>query len=123
MPDNWLYQAAFQALRAYGFHADAVSLYPLNATNNLNYKIHVTARDHELQTFVLRIHRSLEVTAPTLRSELEWLQAIRTTTNLRVPVPVRTQDGTLFDTVTAFPDALPRYHVLTDSLIRSDRHG
>lgn len=116
MPDNWPYHAALQALRAYGFTADAVSLHPLNATNNLNYKIHVAARDHERQMFVLRIQRSPDVTAPALRSELEWLQAIRTTTNLRVPVPVRTQDGTLFDTVTAFPDALPRYHVLFEWL-------
>jgi len=116
MPENWPDRAALQALRAYAFNSDAVSLYPLNATNNLNYKIHVAVNDHELQTFVLRIHRSLDVTAPTLRSELEWLQAIRTTTNLRVPVPVRTQDGTLFDTVTAFPDAHPRYHVLFEWL-------
>jgi len=116
MPDNWPDQAALQALRAYGFTSNTASLRPLNATNNLNYKVQVAVNDHEVQTFVLRIHRSLDVTASTLRSELAWLQAIRTTTNLRVPLPVRTQGGTLFDTVTAFPDSHPRYHVLFEWL-------
>jgi hypothetical protein len=69
--DAWADRAAEQALRAYAFDPDTLVLHPLNALNNINYKVEGVA-NNRVQRFVLRIHRSPDVTASALQSELEW---------------------------------------------------
>ncbi len=126
-PSDWRFAVALQALRAYGIPLDTVSIQPLNQTNNWSYRVDVCSSLREPRAFVLRIHRRSDVSVEELGSELEWLVAIRATTDLQVPSPVRTQDGALFGAI-PFGDGRPRYHVLFDWLdahfIRtSDQNG
>ncbi len=88
-----------------------MSLQPLNQTNNVNYRVDVRAPRHAPQSFMLRIHRSSAISARELGSELAWLVALGTDTDLHVPSPVRTQDGAWFASVPG-ADGCPRYHVL-----------
>ena len=96
---DW-HTAAVQALRAYSFEPETVSLQALNLTNNINFKVHHRSKHGEVQAFVLRIQRRSDTSAAMLGSELAWLEAIRAATELRVPSPLRTEDGALFGAIT-----------------------
>lgn len=54
------------------------------------------------ESYVLHIHRSGTPTVETVRSELEWLAAIRRDTALEVPIPMATRSGSLL-TVSEVP--------------------
>jgi len=68
--------------------------------------------------YVMRIHRATGVdghprrTAAEIRSEMEWLAALRRDTDLVVPEPVRTRDGALLTTVEVDGVPDPRLCVL-----------
>lgn len=64
-------------------------------------------RTREGDRYALRINRSGHRTLTEIRSELIWLDAIRSETNLLVPQPVHTRDGELV--VTEEIDGVPRH--------------
>jgi Ser/Thr protein kinase RdoA (MazF antagonist) len=57
--------------------------------------------------FVLRLHEPDGVVGDQIRSEVEWLAALRYETDLGVPAPVATRDGSLLATVAAPDGAAP----------------
>src|SRR5262245_25019126 len=89
-------------------------LVPLVHMENTTFRVETA----EGGPYVMRIHRSTGVdghprrTEAQIRSEMEWLAAIRQDTNLVVPEPVRTRDGALLTIaeVEGVPD--PRICVL-----------
>ena len=75
-----------------------------------NTTFRVVAADQ--QHYVLRIHRADSLASDAIRSELTWLTALRQETDLRVPEPVRTRDGSLLTVVEAAGMPEPRACVL-----------
>jgi len=67
------------------FRVDASDQAPLGGASERYYRNHC----------VLRIHEPGYQTPEAIRSELEWLAALRRDTDLAVPEPVRTLDGAL----------------------------
>jgi Ser/Thr protein kinase RdoA (MazF antagonist) len=74
------------ALTSFGVEAARLTL--------LRHEANTTFRaESEGETFVLRINRPNVQTAQTIESEMAWLTALRRETDLGVPEPVRSRDG------------------------------
>ncbi len=94
---NRLRRLAHAALEQYAVRA--ARLVPLRHETNTTFR--VVAVDN--QQYVMRIHRPGGHTPEQVRSEVHWLTALRHDTNLAVPEPVLTRDGSLL-TITNVPD-------------------
>ncbi len=105
-----LRRLAQTALTAYDL--EEVRLTPLQHFLNTTFRVDVLSRIHgtnqdalvkpQKERYILRISRPGFQDASTIRSELIWLQAIRRETDLIVPEPVPTRDGSLL-TMAAMP--------------------
>src|SRR6266487_5543931 len=67
---------------------------------NTTFRVDATTHDGRRDRFLLRVHRPARHgrhvdSAAAIRSELDWLTALRADTDLSVPEPVRTIDGNL----------------------------
>jgi Ser/Thr protein kinase RdoA (MazF antagonist) len=94
------------ALPAFGVRA--VRLVPLGHEENTTYR--VDAADGS--RYVLQIQRPGKNTVEQVRSELQWLAALRRDTDLGVPEPVATQEGDLLLVAAAAGVPEPRTCVL-----------
>jgi Ser/Thr protein kinase RdoA (MazF antagonist) len=75
------------ALAQYGL--DGTRLTPLRHENNTTFKLETGGR-----RYVLRINRIAVHTLATVTSEMAWLAALRRDTELGVPEPMTTREGT-----------------------------
>ncbi|HEX2034669.1 MAG TPA: phosphotransferase [Chloroflexota bacterium] len=114
-----LRRVAVAALAHYDLGArspGAVHLYPLTNIENATFRVEVVnpavasvaspllgrAQGGESRRrYLLRIHRPNAKPAAAIRSEMQWLEALRRDTALSVPQPVRTVSGAYLTTVTA----------------------
>lgn len=99
--DSLSYRGQLQRLRRLAHSALAhyavpePRLIPLRHETNTTFR--VLAADG--QQYVLRIHNPEGHTVAQIRSELQWLMALRQDTDLGVPEPVLTRDGSSLTTV------------------------
>jgi Ser/Thr protein kinase RdoA (MazF antagonist) len=92
-----LHQLARLALRAYDF--PEAKLTPLSFVNNATFKVETAFTQANASTYVLRIHRPQYRTSAHIRSELQYLQALKKNTQIVLPEPVPTREGELLTTV------------------------
>src|SRR5215207_11187140 len=100
-----LKQLAQAALEQYDL--DIARLTPLVHAENTTFRLDGA----DGARYVLRITRPGKNTLEGVRSEMNWLAALRRDTDLSVPEPVPTRDGALL-TVAAAP-GLPTPHICT----------
>ena len=84
-----LRRLAAKALVGYGIQPIRLRL--LTHWHNTTFRL----EDDAGQSYMLRIHAANHLNAPSIRSELQWLLALRQQTDLLVPEPVRRLDGDL----------------------------
>jgi Ser/Thr protein kinase RdoA (MazF antagonist) len=98
-----LRQAALVALAEYPLRVARVRL--LLHAYNTTFRVDTT----DGRRFALRLNTGSRKTAQGLRAEMSWLAALALDTDLRIPVPLRTNDGRLFTEVhsAAFGRPLP----------------
>ncbi|MBZ0280060.1 MAG: phosphotransferase [Anaerolineae bacterium] len=84
--------AAHRALKQYGLSNARIEA--VSSVNNAVFKCMMGE-----QIYALRLHRAGYSRADWIRSEMEWLQAIRRETPLQVPRPISTAAGDLLTTV------------------------
>lgn len=96
-----LRQLACRALEDYGLAAERMK--PLKHEHNTTFQ--VTASDQ--RCYMLRLHRPGQHSLQAIQSELLWLSALQRDTDLAVPVPVPTKNGSLLTSsaVAGVPEA------------------
>ncbi len=98
-----LRRLAATALAAYDLPAARLTL--LSHFSNTTFRVDTVSGAR----YVLRIHRTHTPTVASVGAELAWLAALRRDTDLEVPDPVPTRDGSLLREV-ATPD-IPTLHI------------
>lgn len=110
-----LKQLALKALSNYNL--GQVRLVSLDHGENTTFKVVGSNRSSQTlkglnQWYVLRIYRPNKHNIAAIHSELLWLVLLRQETDLVVPEPVATQDGSLFALTEAVGLPEPRYFAL-----------
>jgi Ser/Thr protein kinase RdoA (MazF antagonist) len=84
---------AGRAMQCYGIRPASCSL--ITHWENTTFQVTTTAGDR----YLLRIHRPGYHTEAAILEELKWLERLSTVSTLRVPVPVRSTNGRLVESV------------------------
>lgn len=92
-----LQQLAELALRAYNL--PEVKLTPLAFVNNATFKVEMISAQANAPAYVLRVHRPQYRTGAYIRSELQYMQALKKNTQIVLPEPVLTREGDVLTTV------------------------
>lgn len=92
-----LQQLAGLALRVYDL--PEVKLTPLAFVNNATFKVEMVSAQANAPTYVLRVHRPQYRTGAHIRSELQYMQALKKNTQIVLPEPVLTRKGDVLTTV------------------------
>lgn len=92
-----LHRLAQSALRAYDL--PETKLTPLAFVNNAVFKVETTSIQANAPAYVLRIHRPNYSTSAEIRSELQYMQALKGEASVAVPEPVPTRQRDLITTV------------------------
>jgi Ser/Thr protein kinase RdoA (MazF antagonist) len=104
-------QLAGRALGAYPLADPQLRL--IAHQENTTFRVDATAAGGRRDRFLLRVHRPARHgrqvdPVAAIRSELDWLMALRADTGLPVPEPVRTTDGSLTTTAASRDVPEPR---------------
>jgi Ser/Thr protein kinase RdoA (MazF antagonist) len=101
-----------RALPRWGASADArVSL--LNVSENATFAVSDAARGREL---IVRVHRTGYSSLPEIRSELQWILALRAEAVVETPLPVAGSDGELVQLLPSLTGRSARHVVAFDRL-------
>lgn len=85
---------ARRALPLWGYPDDA-TLKLLNLTENATYRVEAAG----LPTIIMRVHRLDYAAKESIQVELEWLEALARSTDLRLAAPIRARNGEYVQTI------------------------
>jgi Ser/Thr protein kinase RdoA (MazF antagonist) len=116
--NDQLHADARKALEPYALPDGSPSVHPIRATNNAVFRVDAgTAR------FALRVHRPNYRLPDMTRSELQFVEGLRTAACLRVPEAVRTQAGDLVSVFGTHPRRHASLLTWLDGQVRRPTRG
>lgn len=84
---------ANKALNQYPIRVKSIEF--INHGENTTFQV----QSHNGRKYLLRVHRTNYHTPRAIQEELKWLERIAKTTDLAVPIPVRSKNGKLIESV------------------------